>query len=194
MALALISANQFLYGKVIANILCFDNIQQDPAWLQEFADEFRDAANDLWDNFQVLEWSLENLTFSFIVGSQISHSVDVDFTAGNLVGNDPAGGMPGGSTALISTSFVGAKPNRGRVYFSGAGEDQNSNGTWGSGLMSQRKQLVEAWRDGFTIQGQNTSLQILHRPGTYNPSYIANPVQLVSRRDNTTSQRRRNLG
>ena len=194
MPLAIISANQILYGKVVANVLCFDNVQEDSGWLQEFADAFRESANDNWDNLMVTNWSLENLTISFIDGDHITYSVTVDFTDGNLIGNDILDGMPGGSTALISTSFTGPKPNRGRVYFSGGGEGSQSDGTWGNPFMSELKSLVEAWRDGFTIMGETASLQILHRPGTYNPDYEANPVQLVNRRDNTTSQRRRNLG
>ena len=194
MALAIISANQTLYGKFVSNILCFDNIQEDSTWLQDFADEFRSAANNRWDNVMVVGWTLDNLTFSFIEGDHISYSVNVDFTLGDLIGNDLSGGMPGGSTALISTSFTGPKPNRGRVYFSGIGEVNQSNGTWSGTAMVELKALVELWIAGFQVQGSNTSLQILRRPSTVFPTYIANPVQFANRRDNTTSQRRRNLG
>jgi len=194
MAIALITLNQILFGKPITNVVCFDNIQQDPTWLQDFADQFREAANDNWDNLMVTNWSLEDLTFSFIEGDHITHSVTVEFTDGNLVGNDILDGMPGGSTALISTSFTGPRPNRGRVYFSGAGEGSQSDGTWSNSLMSQLKSLVEAWAVGFQVEGSNSSLQICHRPSGPSDDYFANPVQLVNRRDNTTSQRRRNLG
>lgn len=193
MPLAIVSLNQTLYNEPIKNITAWDNVEEDSTWLQEFADKIRESANNNWDNQMVNNWRLDDITVSFIEGDHISYSVNVSFTQGDLVGNVLTDGMPGGSCILISTSFTGPKPNRGRIYFSGAGEGAQSDGQWDGAVMTAMKALVEEWAAGFLIQGITTSLQILRRPSAVFPLYVANPVQLVSRRDFTRSQRRRNL-
>lgn len=193
MPLAIVSLNQTLYDKAIANVTCWDNVQEDSAWLQAFADQLRDTANDHWDNHMVLGWTLDDITVSFIDGDHIDYSVPVSFTSGDLQGNVVTDGMPGGAAALISTSFVGGPPNRGRVYFSGGAESGQADGRWDNPMMSDLKEMVEDWAAGYTILGSSTSLQILRRPSAVFSTYVANPVEFVVRTDVTRSQRRRNL-
>jgi len=192
MPLAIVTANQTLFDKYQANVLAFDNMEEDSQWLQEFADGFRDVANDLWDNEMVTNWFLDDLTVSFISGAQISYSVRVPFSQGNLQGNNPGGGLPAGSSLLVSTSYVGPGPNRGRVYFSGLPETVQGDGVWTVAVRNVFSQLVVAWRDGFNIGGVTASLQILRRPSDKFPAYVANPVQSISVERAVRSQRRRN--
>ena len=193
MPLGIVTLNQTFYGKYMANVLCFDNVQEDITWLQEFADAIRESADDRWDNLCDTQWTLDNITVSFIEGDHITYSVDVDFTAGDLQGNFPGDGASPGTAMLMATRYVGPAPNRGRIYFTGFSETVVGNGVWTNGALAEMKLLVEEWVTGYTIQGTNTSLQILRRPSDKFPTYVANPAQTVNRRDFTRSQRRRNL-
>lgn len=193
MPLAIVRFNQTLYDKYICNVTCWDDVQEDPSWLQDFADALRASANDAWDNIMVAGWTLDDITVSFIDGDHITYSVDVPFTAGDLQGNVLTDGMPGGSPLLISTRYVGPAPNRGRIYFSGLGESNQSAGVWASGAKVALRDMVIAWAAGFSIGGFNPRLQILRRPSAKFPTYVANPVQLVTGTDPVRSQRRRNL-
>lgn len=192
MPYAIVSLNQRLYDKSQANVTAWSNVQEDSSWLQEFADAIRESANDNWDNVMVTDWFLDNITVSFVEGDHISYSVDVEFTLGNLQGNELGGGMPGGSALLISTSFTGARPNRGRIYFSGLPEDRQSDGFWTTATKNTLRSLVQEWRDGLNVAGINTSLQIARRPSDVYPSYVFNPVQFVTGTEAVRSQRRRN--
>jgi len=193
MTLAIVRLNQTLFNQGIANITCWDNFQEDSSWLQEFADEFRESANDNWDNHMVTNWTLDNITVSFIEGDHITYSVDVAFSAGDLQGNQIGQGLPSGVAALISTRYVGPAPNRGRIFFSGMAEDSQNDGQFENVVMAGLKSLVEDWRDGLNVLGTTSSLQILRRPSDKFPTYVANPVQIVTRTDFSRSQRRRNL-
>lgn len=192
MALALITLNQTLYEQYQANVVCFDNVSEDSSWLQDFADAIRATANDEWDNVMVNNWTLDNITVSFIEDDHITFTVDVDFTEGDLVGNVLTDGLPPSTCLLISTSYVGAAPNRGRIYFSGFGETSQTDGTWDASARQGMKAMIDNWISGFEIQGVNTSLQILRRPSAVFEEYVANPAQLSVGIGSTRSQRRRN--
>ena len=193
MPFALVTLNQTLYGKPIANVTAWDNVQEDSVWLQAFADAIRDSANATWDNLMVENWFLDNITVSFVDGGAISYSVVVEFTLGNLQGNQLGSGMPGGSAMLISTSYTGPKPNRGRIYFSGFPEGEQNNGMWSTPAKNAMRGMIQEWRDGFNISGVNTSLHICRRPTNADPVYSFNPVQFVFGTEAVRSQRRRNL-
>lgn len=192
MPYALVTFNQTLFDKYQATVTAWDNIQEDATWLQEFADELRAIANSAWDNVMVNNWTLDNITVSFIEGDHISYSVDVSFTDGDLLGNDLAAGMPASSCLLASYGYIGAKPNRGRSYFAGFSENAQSNGEWDSTSLDAILLLTQAWQYGVTVDGINASLQIARRPSAVFPAYEFNPVQTIKVTPSTRAQRRRN--
>lgn len=194
MSLGLVRINQRLFNEDRATILCFDNIQEDPTWLQEFADAMRDTIAGTWDNYCINDWSAENLTISFLSDTAVRYSVDVDFTDGNVVGNILTEGLPPQTNLLVSTSYVGDRPNRGRIYFCGLGEVNQNNGIFATQMAFDFAEMVRGWRDGFNIQGINASLQILRRKSDKFPQYVANPVQFATGDTISRTQRRRQRG
>ena len=189
---AIVTMNQTLYGKPQVTVTAWTNVLEDSAWLQEFADAIRASANDQWDNNMVNNWSLENISVSFIDVDHIAYSVTVDFTQGNLVGNIVTDGMPASACLLIRTGFVGPRPNRGRMYFAGFGETSQSDGVWDGPSTQNMRELVELWRDGLGGTGGDAFLAIARRPSDVFPEYVLNPVQTVGSTGRTRSQRRRN--
>lgn len=187
-----VTARQTLQGKSIVNVLAFNNLQEDPDWLQQFADGFRSLANDHWDNVMVTAWTLDDILVSFVEGDHISYSVPVTFTDGDLLGNVIADPTPRGAALMVRTSYTGPAPNRGRIYFSGLSEGAFVGGEWQTSDRNSLRSLVQAWRDGITVGGFTASLQIARRPSAVFPTYTFNQVEIVGTEAGARSQRNRN--
>jgi len=192
MPYAFVTARQTLQGKQVANVLAFSNMQEDSAWLQDFADAFRVLANSFWDTHTTTAWTLDDILVSFVSGNEIVYSVPVSFTDGDLLGNSLGDTLPRGTALMARTSYVGAAPNRGRIYFTGFGEGSYTAGVWETGVRNDMRSLVQAWRDGITISGITASLQIARRPSAVFPTYVFNQVETVGTEEQARSQRNRN--
>lgn len=190
---ALVTLNQTLFGQYVANVVAFTNVSEDPTWLQAFADAIRDSANGYWDNHMVTGWTLDNITVSFLDTTSVVYSVVVDFTAGDLQGNIITDGLPPQAAVLISTSHVGARPNRGRTYFSGIAEAGASNGEAASASVADLAQMVRDWADGLDTLDPEPSMVILRRKSDKYPANVTNSIDLVKGNVRLKTQRRRAL-
>lgn len=190
---AIVSMNQTVLNQEVKNILCFSNVTEDADELQDFADAIRDSWVSVIDNLHT-SWSLENLTISFLDATSVTYSVDVDFTAGPLGGTNANDPTPTTNSLLIATSYVGPRPNRGRVYFCGLTEVDTNDGLWVTGVAVEFRNLVQEWADGVAVTGNTYFLRILRRP---NPpewdTYTSNPVTGTSLKSVPATQRRRRI-
>lgn len=191
---AIISMNQTLLGQSVANVTAWSNVTEDEDELQDFADNLRFSWTGLVDEL-VQEWSLDNLSISFISFDQITYSVTVDFTAGPLSGTNTGDALPPTNAMLVSTIYVGPRPNRGRVYFCGLPESAQSDGIWNVGTHVQFRNMVENWANGINADQNVYFLRILRRPNPPEfPIYVSNPVSNASIRSAVATQRRRRVG
>jgi len=192
MADATVVANQTLLGQAVKNVLVFSNLVNDPALLQTFADNFR----ALWSSgiaaIQSDNWSMDNITVVFNDAPPI-YSVTVDFTAGVLVGGSSADPSPTQVCCLVSTQYVGAPPNRGRVYFAGTHEGQINNGLFTVAAYGAYEAFVQDLIDGVDIGEGKAYLRIARRSaaGIITQS---NPAEIAVGRDIPAIQRKRRLG
>lgn len=123
-----IVVNQSFGAKPFVNVLVFSNFPVGPEPRQIFADNFR----DMWEESTILgalstAWSLDSLTFVYNDAGPI-FSVNQTFTEGPLAGGSAAEAIALQNALLVSTSVVGPRPNRGRIYFGGFTEGANTAG------------------------------------------------------------------
>lgn len=190
---ALVTLNQKLKNEVVANVLAFSNVQQEAGWLTDFADQIRLHFVSYLIDLLSDEWSMENITVGFINGAQVEYSVDVDFTLGELFGQAGGETLPTTVALLVSTAYIGPRPNRGRIYFAGMVEQNCINGIFSPGLVTAAEEMVEAMANGINVPGGNPFLRIMGRPNLNRPNYVSNPIDLVTGRDIPATQRRRRL-
>lgn len=188
---AIISLNQTLYGVSAANVVCFNNFEEDETFLQDFADKIRASFAFYATQHMQQFWTLDNITVSFLLSDSVDYSVEVGFTAGALAGELTADGLPGQNALLISTSYVGSRPNRGRIYFMGLTENDTANGGVDSQIVQDFEDMVTDWKTGITVEQSSVFLRILRRPSAVFPTYISNSVSLVSGNPSIRTQRRR---
>ena len=194
MADALVTMNQTILGKEVKNVLCFNNITEIASDLQDFADNIRSSWEFYVQAFMSDDWVLENITVSFLSTDTVDYSVDVNFTDGTLTGIEQSDVLPTTNALLVSTQYVGVAPNRGRIYFGGLTENNQSDSAWGAGGLFAFRDLVEFWRDGVSIGSGTAFLRILRRPSDVFPSYVSNPVDNVITRLRPATVRGRRLG
>jgi len=187
----IVFANQSFNGDPFGNALCFNNFQEDETFLQSWADDFRAT----WD-FHVKDqlsnlWILHDISVSFLLVDSVDYSVTVSFTDGELVGTDVSDGYAPNAPLLVSTSYVGSRPNRGRIYFSGLTEASINNGIYNTGTRDKFEDMVDGWKDGLVLPPDTTFMRILRRPSNVFTSYISNPISLVGSTGPARNQRRR---
>ena len=191
---ALVTLNQTIDSKYAANVLAFSNVTEDADQLQTMADDLRSSfAFDVVAHLST-SWTLDSITVAFIDVDHISFSVEIPFTEGQLIGQNIADVLPTQCAMLVSTSFVGAKPNRGRVYFAGLCENNTNGNVMNATVVTDFETLVESWRDGVSDAPDTVFLRIMGRPSPTRPSYLSSPVDLVTGRARIGTQRRRRRG
>lgn len=190
---ALVSCNQTWNGEQVANVLGFSNVQEDASWLQEFADDIRSEWDSNLGTTLSSDWSLDNISVSFISGGVITYSVDVAFTGGALSGSNNGDLSTNQTALLVSLNHIGPKPNRGRVYLCGYTEGELLNGTWIPGATSPSANLIAAFVNGVGPAGSLAFLRIVGRPAANGGLYVSNPVDNVIPRGRPATQRRRRL-
>lgn len=176
---AIVSMNQKILGKLMTNIVCFNNMEEEADFLTDFADKIRDSWDFSMQSHMSDEWSLDDLTVSFLLNDTVDYSVTVPFTAGPLVGASNGEVLPTQSALLCSMHHIGSAPNRGRIYFGGYVETAQSNSIWSLGARGDAIEMVNGWKDGITVLQSSVFLRILRRPSGVFPSYVSNPVSLV---------------
>jgi len=183
MADVLITSNQVFFGKSMVNVLCFGNMVDNPTTLQNFADSFRASYATHLSAALSNNWTLENITVSFLGTDTILYSVDVDFTSGVLVGGNNADEIASQSSLLVSTQFQGVAPNRGRIYLAGWTDSSIQAGYWVQSATDAAEDLVNDWVDGLSIGGSNANLRILGRPSPTRANYVSSSItQVIARR------------
>jgi hypothetical protein len=190
----LVSHNQTLLGKSIANVTAWNNFTEDETQIQNFADSLRASYANLVAEFLHPAWSLDNLTISFLDDDHVSYSIVVPFTSGPLVGTVGSDNLATQTALLISTSFIGPKPNRGRVYFAGLSESSLNSSQWTFSVAAEFRDMVLGWADGINVGSNTVFLRIMRRPSAVFPSYVSSPVTGAVVRSFPATQRRRRLG
>jgi hypothetical protein len=193
MADVIVTSNQRLFNKPVKNVLCFGNLVDDPVILQTFANSFRASYVQHINNFLATEWSLDNLTFSFIDATTVLYSVTYDFDLGVLVGGNTADNIAAQTALLVSTQRQNTKPNRGRVYIAGVTDQHLANGLFVQSVLDAAENLVDQWRTGLDIGGSTSNLRILRRPSASFPNYVSNGVDSVIPRPSPAVQRSRRI-
>ena len=163
---ALVALNQTWQGEIAANVLGFSNVQEDSDWLQDFADEIATHWSTYMENVLSAAHTLNDISVSFIEDDHISYSVDVPFTGGPITGTDAADVTASQNALLTSLHYIGARPNRGRIYFCGFTEGDMTDGTWGSLALAGARNFTEAMQSGAGQPGELAFLRIIGRPKT----------------------------
>lgn len=190
---AIVRLNYQLENKQGANVLCFNNMIESPTFLQSFADAIRASLVLYVDQFWVDKMVLNNITVSFIDATSVTYSVDVDFTDGPLTGSAVDDTLAPQLALLTSLDYIGPKPNRGRIYWYGFGEQQITDGSWNSTIRTAFSDMVNSWVGGIA-HGEGTNfLRILRRPSDIFPNYVSSPVSAVRVTRYARTQRRRSI-
>lgn len=185
--------NQTFLGQQVRNVTVWNNLVADAEELQDLADALRGTwvgglAPDL-----LTTWSLDSVTFIFNESAPI-FSLDVPFTAGALAGSATDDPNVSQASLLVSTQFFGEPPNRGRVYFTGLGDnDLGADGRWTVAIKDSAQDMVAGWADGVSTVANTYFLRI----GRRTPAgilTITSPVTTVVGRRTPAIQRRRRLG
>lgn len=194
MADTIVVANQTLFGEYCANVFCFSNIVQDIPSFQTFADNFRASWAAGFAGAQTNQWTLESLTFQVIDVDSVVYSIELSFTSGPLVGGQAAEALANQTSLLVSTLYVGAKPNRGRTYLLGLTETSLVNGLFSASVVASAEALVQDFVDGTDDGNGLCFMRILRRPSNVFPAYVSSPISSVIGRNNPATQRSRRRG
>lgn len=190
---ALVTVKQTLYGKAVANVCGFANVQSGSTWLQDFADDFRDKWGSWLVAHMINDWSLDGIAVSLISGAQITDTFEVDFTAGPLVGLASADGMPSTDAMVVSLRSVGGDPKRGRVYLTGWNELAHNNSRWSSNTLSDASNMIQGLVDGVGPAGAVANMVIVGRPKAGRPAHVSSAITNIIPREIVATQRRRRL-
>lgn len=185
--------NQLLNDQEVKNVTVWSNFPTDPTDLQAMADILRTRWGVSCVGVQSPQWSLQSVTFIYNESLPI-YSVEVPFTGGVLTGSNPAGPLTTQVALLISTRYLGAPPNRGRIYFGGLNEGSTGvNNRFFAGAIDPFVNMVESWANGVDYGSNIAYLRIARRnaDGTID---ITSPVSSVIGRDVPATQRKRRIG
>lgn len=146
--------NYRLFANTQQNVLVFSNMPTTPEGRQTMADAMRASfiVADLPSN-RSNNWSWVSVTF--IYNDQLPiFSVEVPFTAGALFGLSASDTLAPQTSLLVSTKIVGTPPNRGRIYFGGLTENDNTDlGQWDAGTLANHSDWVSSLVDGVPYTG-----------------------------------------
>lgn len=193
MADAIVTVKQTFNGKAMANVLCFSNMTENPTEIQTFADNLRAAYVTNIVASMHTSWVLEGIDVSFLGVDSVLYSVNVDFTLGPLAGTNAGEAYASQAALLVSTSFVGIAPNRGRIYLTGWTEASVNNGRFTSAAQTDATALIQDMADGITGGAGTCFLRILRRPSAVFPAFVSSPVQLVATVGSPATIRNRRL-
>jgi len=187
--------DQQIGDEVCKNVTYWQLPDNQSATLQTFADNLRGT----FVTPDLVGWLSTNWTLLSITARQMdgggAFSQLVTFGLGPLVGGSLGQQLPTQLALLVSTGFLGPKPNRGRIYFGGLVEDANT-GT-GQPVLAARDDFqtaVEVWRDGVATGAGNAFLRIARPDFLANNWVLNNPAESVIARNQWATQRRRRLG
>ena len=190
-----IGLDQQIGDEVCKNVTYWQLPDNQTATLQTFADNLRGT----FVTPDLVGWLSTNWTLLSITARQMdgggAFSQLVTFGLGPLVGGSLGQQLPTQLALLVSTGFLGPKPNRGRIYFGGLVEDANT-GT-GQPVLAARDDFqtaVEVWRDGVATGAGNAFLRIARPDFLANNWVLNNPAESVIARNQWATQRRRRLG
>lgn len=190
---ATIVFNQTYLGQQVKNVTVWSNVTTDPVELQSFADSIRNSWSTQIGTLNSNDWSLDDLTVIYNAVAPV-FSTQVGFTAGPLQGGGTADAAVSQVALLVSTSFFGPPPNRGRVYFAGLTNGQlTDGGLWNSAAVDAFRGLVESWADGVPA-GENIYFLRIARRSPEGLLVTSSPVQSVRSRFIPATQRRRRIG
>jgi len=187
--------DQQVGDEVVKNVTYWQLPDNQALTLQTFADNLRGTfvVPDLI-GWLATTWTLLSLTVRQMDGGG-AFSQLVTFGLGPLLGTSTGHQLPTQDALIVSTGFLGPKPNRGRIYFGGLVEDANT-GT-GQPVLAARQDFqdaVEVWRDGVATGAGNAFLRIARPNFTTNTWTLNNPVESVIARNIWGTQRRRRIG
>jgi len=190
MADAVITFDQTWQNSYVSNVSVWSNVTVNPEAVQEFADAIRLAYQLGPSSILSNAWSLDGITVTFNPGpGQFSYSTG--FTLGPLLGSSPAEETPAQSSLLVSTQYLGVRPNRGKFYFPGFPVTELVNGFWDSETAMEFQSMVENWAlNGVTTLDGDWFLRIARR-NAFGAITTSNPVSVAIGRENPGVQRRR---
>ena len=193
MADGLVAVRQTLLNEQVANVMGFSNVSEDEGELQDLADAIRQAWSANLDDDLTVQWSMDDVLVSFIDNDHISHSIPVAFTGGPLVGTNNGDPLATQNALLITTSYVGPRPNRGRVYIAGLTEGATADGIFTGGVRTSGVNAISFLANGFPIGQTQSFMRIVGRPNDDRPNYVSSPITNVGSHGPVRSQRRRSL-
>jgi hypothetical protein len=184
--------NQTWLGQQVRNVLVFSNVVVDESELRGFAESIRGLFSTLVAGHMSASWSLDSVTFVFNETLPI-YSIEVPFTSGILIGTSAGSELATQVSLLVSTKYLGAPPNKGRIYFAGLTEFALQDGLFPQSVVDDFADLVRGLVDGITGDAQVAFLRIARRAanGTLDTT---SPVTHVIGRNIPAVIRRRRLG
>lgn len=187
--------DQVLGSETVKNVTYWQLPDNQATTLQTFADNLRGTyLTPAVQSLLHTSWVLNSLTVRQMDGAG-AFSQLITFGLGPLTGGHVGNPMPTQMALLVSTGFLGSKPNRGRIYFAGLTEESNNAaGTVLSGTADTFQTMVEVWRDGVATGAGNAFLRIARPNFTLNNWTLNNPVESVIARVIWAGQRRRRVG
>lgn len=183
--------DQKVFNEVIYNVTYFQLPDASPATLQEFADEIRARFATRVGAIMSDNWSLDSLTMRQMDGGG-AFTFTQPFTSGVLEGTEGTGVLPLFNALLVSTGYIGSRPNRGRLYFGGLTEaSNNTQGEWNGVDATAYQDLVQDMVDGITTTAGSAFLRIARPDFPANIWTLNNPIDTVIGRQETATMRSR---
>lgn len=187
---AILTFLQRSQGEDVANVMCWGNVPTNESALQDLADAIRVRYVSFVQADMVNTWFLDGIRFTFDPGPG-QYSVELGFTSGPLQGSIASDPVPNQAALLVSTAYLGPRPNRGRIYFPGQAEGNLTAGLFTTATVEAFQDMVIDWAiDGIDYGSGASNLRIARRAAD-GSIVTSNPITSVVGRTIPAVQRRR---
>lgn len=184
---------QDVFGKEMINVMNWQLSLSTPAYLQSFTDSLAASYVSNVTIHLANDWSFNSVVFRQMDGGA-PFTTEFIPAGGAFAGVDGAEVLPTTVCLLVSTTFVGSRPNRGRIYFAGTTEGSQSNSGYSSAIRTAFSNMVTSWGTGLAVSGGTAFLRIARTDFPLNLWPLDNPVDAAVARTNPATQRKRRLG
>lgn len=181
-------------GRIVKNVLVWDNGEESENFAIRFVESLEESAN-----INAIAGALSNsvsLSSVTVVFNNSFPSWSVELPVTGVDGGQTGEVLPRANAILVSTQYGGVRPNRGRIYLPGVTETMSeSYGQLVSTVVTSLQGYFDALvTDGISVESYGNSYLRIGRRNAAGTITASNPVTAAIVRPRTRLQRRRNYG
>lgn len=171
-----ITLNQTVSGVEIVNVMSWQTPDTDAGTLQALVDGIRGRFNaDVADSF-ASTWFLNTASVRIFDGGA-PFTTEFAFGLGPLQGTSAVEALPRQSALLVSLTYTGPRPNRGRQFYGGLAENSWDGDAWDAGTIADFQNMWGQFILGLVTPNGTCFPRIARKNYLTNTWDLDNPVE-----------------